>query len=547
MLRFPRALVITGASGFIGRHLVLALCDRFQLFCLARRSQKEAEIQHSPNIHWIQVDISDKQEMHRASRLIKPAEGICCVLHLAGYYDFSQKENPAYQLTNVKGTQNVLDLAHNVQAKQFIFSSSLAACEFPPPGQVVDESTPVSAEFPYARSKRQAEEIIATHKGDLPACIVRLAAVYSDWCEFPPVYSLLESWLSHSPLSRALGGRGKFAIPYIHIHDVIEALCTIMAVRDRLPELGVYNVSPNGATTHKALFQAATNYHFGHQHMALSIPKTLAWFGLHLQNLIFRLVNKEPFERPWMAKYIDKQLTINADQTYQRLGWRPTPRYHILRRLLFMVENKRTHPNNWRLRNENMISQRVPQRRSMLIHQALQETREKVVEDILKTLLQDNQSYKFPHLGSADRAFLSWFTHLMFQVLSFSIRTRDRYILSDAVQVIAPYFYTQGYHQYELKNLMYVFQQALNTHLLNRPELRQHAKRVHDFIDLNMQFLADEIEDAFDSLNQNSIAHTETIKPPPMTDLNEIYRFARRMESLCGDPIPEAHLELSIG
>ncbi len=341
----PRALVITGASGFIGRHVVLALCDRFHLYCLARRSQKEAEIQHSPNIHWIQADIADKKEMHRASELIHSSHDIGCVLHLAGYYDFSQKENPAYQLTNVNGTQNVLDLAHYVQAKQFIFSSSLAACEFTPPGQVVDESTPVSAEFPYARSKRQAEEILSKHKKNLQTCIVRLAAVYSDWCEFPPIYSLLETWLSHSPLSRALGGKGSFAIPYIHVHDVIEALCTIMDAQVRLPEFGVYNLSPNGATSHKALFQAATKYHFGHIHKPHPIPKPMAWFGLHMQNLFFRLTNKEPFERPWMAKYIDKQLTINADQTYQRLGWRPTPRYHILRRLLFMVENKRTHPN----------------------------------------------------------------------------------------------------------------------------------------------------------------------------------------------------------
>lgn len=136
----PRALVITGASGCIGRHVVLALCDRFHLYCLARRSQKEAEIQHSPNIHWIQADIADQKEMHRAS-------------------------------------------------------------EFTPPGQVVDESTPVSAEFPYARSKRQAEEILSKHKKNLQTCIVRLGAVYSDWCEFPPIYSLLETWLSHSPLS----------------------------------------------------------------------------------------------------------------------------------------------------------------------------------------------------------------------------------------------------------------------------------------------------------------------------------------------------------
>jgi hypothetical protein len=65
-----------------------------------------------------------------------------------------------------------------------------------------------------------------------------------------------------------------------------------------------------------------------------------------------------------------------------------------------------------------------------------------------------------------------------------------------------------------------------------------------------MQFLADEIEDAFDSLNQNSKpgeTQNETIKSQSVTNIDEIYRFARRMESLSGDPIPEVHLELSIG
>ncbi|MDZ7760577.1 MAG: NAD-dependent epimerase/dehydratase family protein [Desulfovermiculus sp.] len=542
MLNSPGALLITGASGFIGRHLVLALCDRFQLFCLARRSQKEAEIQSSPNIHWIQADISEPKEMHRVSRLIPPSESIASVLHLAGYYDFSQKDNPAYELTNVQGTKNVLDLAHILQAKQFIFSSSLAACEFTPPGQVVDESTPVSADFPYARSKRRAEEIIDKHKGDMQACIIRLAAVYSDWCEFPPLYSLLQTWLSPSLLSRALGGRGEFAIPYIHVNDVIDALCIIMTARANIPAYGVYNFSPNGATSHKALFQAATKYHFVREHKAFHIPKLLAWCGLHVQNLLFRMVNKEPFESPWMAKYIDKQLNINADLTYQRLGWKPTPRYQILRRLLFLVENRWTHPNNWRLRNENMISQRVPQRRSMLIHKALQESREKVVSDILKGILRDNQSQTFSTLASRNPSFVTWFTYLMFQVLSFSIRTRDRYILSDAVQVVAPYCFDQGYSEDELKNFMFVIQRVLNAHLLGQSELKKHKQRIRDFIDLNTQFLVDEIEDVYESLSHKKMVRPETVKQPPAAEMSEIQRFARRIESLCGDPMMETAL-----
>ncbi|MBC8431826.1 MAG: hypothetical protein H8D96_07880 [Desulfobacterales bacterium] len=37
-------ILVTGASGFIGRHFVAAVNGKFRLFCLARRSQKEVGI-----------------------------------------------------------------------------------------------------------------------------------------------------------------------------------------------------------------------------------------------------------------------------------------------------------------------------------------------------------------------------------------------------------------------------------------------------------------------------------------------------------------------
>jgi nucleoside-diphosphate-sugar epimerase/uncharacterized protein YfkK (UPF0435 family) len=536
------SLVITGASGFIGRHLVLALADRFQLYCLARRSQKEAGVHASPNIHWIQADITDKMELHRVKQLIDFQADIDAVLHLAGYYDFSQKDDPAYEATNVTGTYNIIDLAHKVRAQHFIFSSSLAACEFTPAGQVVDESTPVSADFPYARSKRRAEAIIKKLQGDMQASIVRLAAVYSDWCEFPPLYSLLEAWLSRSPLSRALGGQGKFAIPYIHVHDVIDALCKIMSAKEKLPSFGVYNLSPNGSTSHKELYRAATRYYFSRDHKALHIPKPLVCLGLHVQNALFWMVNKEPFERPWMAKYIDKQLNIKADKTYQQLGWRPTPRYHILRRLLFIVENKKAHPSNWIFRNDSMLKERAPQRPSIIIHRALQWCRGKVVYDVLESILQDTDAHKFPNLKTAGRSALHWLTHFMFQMLSFSILTRDRCILSEAIQVISPYCFAQGYQEQELKDFMYRLEQNLIDQLLSPKELNEHVERIHDFIHLSIQFILDEIEDSYDSLQQN-VSETETVMETNLNDIHEIYRFVRRVENLCGDPIMEIYLE----
>jgi thioester reductase-like protein len=45
-------ILVTGASGFIGRHFVIAVSGKFRLFCIARRSQKEVGIPHLANIHW---------------------------------------------------------------------------------------------------------------------------------------------------------------------------------------------------------------------------------------------------------------------------------------------------------------------------------------------------------------------------------------------------------------------------------------------------------------------------------------------------------------
>ncbi|MFH0864906.1 MAG: NAD-dependent epimerase/dehydratase family protein, partial [Bacteroidota bacterium] len=51
-------IILTGASGFIGRNFVEASVDKFRLICIARRSQQESGIPKHKNIFWIQADIS---------------------------------------------------------------------------------------------------------------------------------------------------------------------------------------------------------------------------------------------------------------------------------------------------------------------------------------------------------------------------------------------------------------------------------------------------------------------------------------------------------
>ncbi len=257
-------IIITGASGFIGRHFVKQNAIRYRMYCLARRSQREAGIPKHKNIRRTQVDIGDFSNLQEVVESINQYGGADYILHLAGYYDFTLNDHPQYEHTNVTGTRNVLKLAQYLNIKRFIFASSLAACKFnSSPDQILDEQSPPNANFPYALSKRKAEEMIRNYSTLFPCTILRLAAVFSDWCEYPPLFVFLSTWLSDKWNARILGGKGESGITYIHITDLVKMIQSILKQSDNLPQLATYVASPSGTVTHKELYEAATKYFYG--------------------------------------------------------------------------------------------------------------------------------------------------------------------------------------------------------------------------------------------------------------------------------------------
>ncbi|MBU1161621.1 MAG: NAD(P)-dependent oxidoreductase, partial [Proteobacteria bacterium] len=384
--RLP-SIVVTGASGFIGRHFVIAVSEKLRLFCIARRSQKEVGIPYHDNINWLHVDITNRKDLIDVFNYIKDQGGADYVLHLAGYYDFTMKENPAYEKINITGTRYILEMSKLLGIKRFIFSSSVAACKFPPHGKALTEESPADADFPYARSKRSAEKMIREYSEVFPCSIVRLAAVYSDWCEYPMLYMLLKCWLSRNKLmSRIVTGCGESAVPYIHIKDLIKLFLRIIEISDILPRLAIYNASPQGSVSHNELFEAVTRYYYGHGFNPFRVSKLLAYLGLAIISFSGRLNSQKTLEQPWMADYIDKKLSVNASATYNALGWKPTPRYHILRRLLILTEKVTSHPNEWAFRNEILL-QRIVYRKSTTIYDILTELRGPLVEKIVEEIM----------------------------------------------------------------------------------------------------------------------------------------------------------------
>jgi len=80
-------IIMTGASGFIGRNLIDATVNNFKLVCIARRSQKEAGIAEHANIHWIQADIGNINNVEEFAQEILLLGGADHIIHLAGSND----------------------------------------------------------------------------------------------------------------------------------------------------------------------------------------------------------------------------------------------------------------------------------------------------------------------------------------------------------------------------------------------------------------------------------------------------------------------------
>ncbi len=529
--RLP-TIVVTGASGFIGRHFVIAVSEKFRLFCIARRSQKEVGIPYHENIDWLQVDITNRKNLANVFEYIKNQGGADYVLHLAGYYDFTLKENPAYEQINVTGTRYVLEMSKLLGIKRFVFSSSLAACKFPPFGQALTEQSPADADFPYARSKRKAERMIKKYSDAFPCSIVRLAAVYSDWGEYPMLYMLLKHWLSKNKImSRIVTGHGESAVPYIHIKDVIKLFLRIIKISDILPRLAVYIASPQESVSHNELFRTATRYYHGYNLKPFLMPKLFVRLGLITMSFMGRLNGKKTLEQPWMAEYIDKKLNIDASATYNALGWKPVPRYHILRRLLFLTEKMTSHPNDWTFRNEALL-QRVVYRKSITIYDILTELREPLVKKIIEEIMKPENQHRFPNYRKTYREMLKWYITLNYQLVSATVRNRDRAIIPAYAQEMAYKRYIEGFTAKEVRELWLLIGKTMKESLLTRPELRGSKQRVDDYIILTSQLAADEFEDTFEILEDHPAEQVDAMKDfEQLTSIENLKKIVRQLEN----------------
>ena len=178
--RKANSVLITGASGFIGSHLVEeGLARGYQVYAAVRKSSSLEYLQ-DPRINIITLDFSSIGRLK--ANLIRCREKgfrFDYIIHNAGITKAGREED--YKRINVHFTEDFVEalMEMNMIPEKFIFMSSLAACgpgdpQTMDPISPDDEPSPIDA---YGKSKREAELILSSPSG-FPYLIFRSTGVY---------------------------------------------------------------------------------------------------------------------------------------------------------------------------------------------------------------------------------------------------------------------------------------------------------------------------------------------------------------------------------
>jgi UDP-glucose 4-epimerase len=226
------SVAVTGASGFVGRHLLPALADHPDVDRVVGLDVREPE-RRPRTVDFARVDIAGTD--------LKPLlEGIDVVVHLAGVVD-PVLDVALMERVNVEGTRRVLDAAASVGARRVVRISTAAVygawADNPVPLQE-DAALRPNPDFSPAVQGAEVERLLAEWRhdhADVTVTTLRSAPVVG-----PGAERLAARILLGRPPLRVRGAEPPVQV--VHLDDLVAALA-LAATRD-LP--GTFNVAADG-------------------------------------------------------------------------------------------------------------------------------------------------------------------------------------------------------------------------------------------------------------------------------------------------------------
>jgi dTDP-glucose 4,6-dehydratase len=289
-------LFVTGGAGFIGSEFIRQAIQThrivdFDKLTYAGNLDNLASVADNPHYSLAVGDVCDAKAVAAAL-----PENCDAIVHFAAesHVDRSILSAEEFVLTNVLGTQVMLDVARHRKAKRFLhISTDEVGGDMPPDGWFREDS-PLSPNSPYAASKTAAEHFVraAARTFGLDVLITRTSNNYGPY-QFPE--KLLPLAISNALEDRPIPvyGDGLQVRDWVHVADNCRAL---LAVLERGRSGETYHIGGGGPLANIDVLKLLLKI--------LGKPESL------LTSVTDRLGH-------------DRRYAVDFSKTTRELGWRP--------------------------------------------------------------------------------------------------------------------------------------------------------------------------------------------------------------------------------
>ena len=309
--------LVTGATGFLGSHIVDRLTERGETVRALVRDSSDTSHLESKGVDLAIGDITIPLTVGAAMR------GVDTVYHAAATVtDWAPWKD--FQSVTVDGTQNVFSAAVTAEAKRVVHVSSDAVYALSALKRTITEDSPLEKRFGwldyYRKSKSLAERTARRFMqgGNVEASILRPGLLLGerDRAIFPGTVAFLKSG------SATYIGSGRNRLPYVYAGDVAEA-CVLAGTTDAAAGQ-IYNIASDETVTQRDVFDTiaeATGLRPPKRSMPTRLVYTLA---LALEAISLATGRRG---RPALTRYGINILALGYEEDISKakreLGWEP--------------------------------------------------------------------------------------------------------------------------------------------------------------------------------------------------------------------------------
>ncbi|AYL98367.1 NAD-dependent epimerase/dehydratase family protein [Mucilaginibacter celer] len=309
-------VLVTGATGFIGRQLTLALAEQgYDVKALCRNTDHPYLVKH-PNIEPVTGNILYRQSLGRAM------QGCCQVYHTAAMAKMWCRNPDDYHETNVVGTRNVLEIAANAGVQKIVYTSTCGVWG-PTIKHPMSEDDPRIAGFPiaYERTKYLAElETQNFAKQGMHIVTVNPSRVYGEGpvTESNTVGKMVSAYLRGK--WRFIPGSGEQVANYAFLSDVVNGHVAAMhkGIGGERYILGGEDISFND-------FFNTVNQVSGKQQRLFHLPLKAIEVYSHIEKIKTQLTGLQPFFLPEFAERLKYDQKYSSQKAISQLGYCITP------------------------------------------------------------------------------------------------------------------------------------------------------------------------------------------------------------------------------